>query len=170
MRTPGIVLLLNFAQCLLCCCANHLVCAAALSMIWFLLHLCWLLADACGSTTLIADLGCFTIKSNPPASQSMSAEEAALYEPFVAKVDHVSAYLLDGSFAWPSNEELAAAAAEAAAGPAAEALGDAQQQQAAGAGESVLQRLLARRARVVSLLDRFGLGVDLQVATSVHPR
>jgi hypothetical protein len=104
----------------------------------------------------------------------MSAEEAALYEPFVAKVDHVSAYFLDGSFAWPSNKELAAAAAEAAAGPAAEPLGNAQQQQqqqqAAGAGESVLQRLLARRARVVSLLDRFGLGVDLQVATSVHPR
>jgi hypothetical protein len=134
--------------------------------------MCWLLADASGSTTLIADLGCFTIRSNPPASQSMSAEEAALYEPFVAKVDHVSAYFLDGSFAWPSNAELAAAAAEAATGPAAEALGDAQQQQqqAAGAAESVLQRLLSRRARVVSLLDRFGLGVDLQVATSVHPR
>jgi hypothetical protein len=133
-------------------------------------------ADASGNITLIADLGCFTIRSNPLASQSMSAEEAALYEPFVAKVDHVSAYFLDGAFAWPSNEELAAAAAETAAAeeptePAAEAfVASQQQQQAVGPVESVLQRLLARCARVVSLLDRFGLGLDLQVATSVHPR
>jgi hypothetical protein len=31
--------------------------------------------------------------------QQQPAAEAALYEPFVAKVDHVSAYLLDGSSA-----------------------------------------------------------------------
>eukprot|EP00775_Hariotina_reticulata_P007140 gene7140-7355_t len=87
-------------------------------------------ADAAEAVTLIADLGCFTITTNPAAVKSMSPDEVAIYEAFVVKVDHVSAYLLDGPFAWPSNEE----------------------------------------ARVVPLLDRFGLGMDVQVATSVHPR
>lgn len=96
-----------------------------------------------------------------------------MYEPFVVKVDHVSAYFLDGPFAWPNNEDLVAAAAAAAeAAPPEEAFAGAvhQQQQQHTAGASVLQGLLARHARVVSLLDRFGLGMDLHVATSVHPR
>lgn len=95
----------------------------------------------------------------------MAAEEAALYEAFVVKVDHVSAYLLDGPFAWPSSEELAAEAAVL------QQLQQQQQAPGAGAGAmSALQVLLARRARMVPLLDRFGVGMDLQVATSVHPR
>jgi hypothetical protein len=106
-------------------------------------------------------------------------------------VDHVSAYLLDGPFAWPSNEELeeaaaagvlarpaeasaaAVSAAEAAAAAGASAEDQCEivaQQQVQQAAVSVLQQLLARKARVVPLLDRFGVGMDVQVATSVHPR
>jgi hypothetical protein len=131
-----------------------------------------------GSSTLIADLGCFTIGTNAAAAQAWSAEEAALYEAFAVRVDHVSAYLLDGPFAWPSKEELLAAAkqhqqpAPSSSGSSGSgttlAVGGASS--AAAAGESVLQRLLAQRARVVPLLYPFGLGMDLQVATSVHPK
>lgn len=143
-------------------------------------------ADGSGGLTLIADLGCFTISTNTAAAGSLTAEEAALYECFVVRVDHVSAYLLDGHFAWPSNDELleassgrlpaaassgavlaAPAAAGAAAGHQASAAARAAAEQA---GDSVLQQLLGRRARIVPLLYRFGLGMDLQVATSVHPR
>jgi hypothetical protein len=36
--------------------------------------------------TLIADLGCFTITTNPAATKSMSPDEVAIYEAFVVKV------------------------------------------------------------------------------------
>lgn len=115
----------------------------------------------------------------------MTPEEAALYQAFVVRVDHVAAYLLDGPFAWPSKEELLEAAqhppsgtpAAAAFGAAAQLLSQLQQQTGAvvqhaqdGGAVSALQQLLAKRARVVPLLHRFGLSMDLQVATSVHPR
>lgn len=96
----------------------------------------------------------------------MSQDEAAIYEAFVVKVDHVSAYLLDGPFAWPTTDELIAASAVAET----DGVFASSQQQQTAVAVSVLQGLLAKRARVVPLLDRFGLGVDLQVATSVHPR
>lgn len=136
-------------------------------------------ADASGNLTLIADLGCFTIGTNAAAAQSLNAEEAALYECFIVRVDHVSAYLLDGQFAWPSNEELleasggqlphaASTGGVLTAGDAAPVAADPATHQHSHV--SVLQALLARRAHVVPLLYRFGLGMDLQVATSVHPR
>lgn len=141
---------------------------------------CFAAADGSGGLTLIADLGCFTISTNTAAAKSLSAEEAALYECFVVRVDHVSAYLLDGQFAWPSNDELLEASGQlpsaASSGAVLAASGAAQHPAtAAGAageheGDSALQQLLGRRARIVPLLYRFGLGMDLQVATSVHPR
>lgn len=139
-------------------------------------------ADTSGGVTLIADLGCFTISTNTAAAKLLSAEEAALYECFALRVDHVSAYLLDGHFAWPSNEELleasggqlpqaaASTAVMAAGGSAQHAAGSAAACSGPGGDVSILQELLGRRARIVSLLYRFGLGMDLQIATSVHPR
>lgn len=59
-------------------------------------------ADEAGRTTLLADLGCFTLESAPQLAALLNAEESALYECFVMRVDHVSAYLLDGPFQWPS--------------------------------------------------------------------
>lgn len=38
--------------------------------------------DEWGGTTLIADLGCFTLESNPELLASLNPEEAALYECF----------------------------------------------------------------------------------------
>jgi len=137
-------------------------------------------ADASGGITLIADLGCFTISSNTAAAKSLTAEEVALYECFNVRVDHVSAYLLDGHFAWPSTEEITEASggllpAAASSGMAAAVTGGAAVTPEAAATPtdgpvSVLQELLGRRARIVPLLYRFGLGMDLQVSTSVHPR
>lgn len=132
----------------------------------------------------MADLGCFTISTNTAAAKTLTAEEAALYECFVLRVDHVSAYLLDGQFAWPSNEELLKASGgklpmAASSGAALAAAGAAHypvSSSTTGAGcreeadVSILQELLSRKARIVPLLYRFGLGMDLQVATSVHPR
>ena len=115
-------------------------------------------ADAHGNATLVVDLGCFTIRTNPSATTAMNADEVALYEAFVLQVDHVSAYLLDGPFAWPSNDMLAASG-DGCAGS-----------NAHPDGSTALRALLAQRSRVVSLLERFGAGADLQVATSVHPR
>jgi hypothetical protein len=138
-------------------------------------------ADGSGGLTLIADLGCFTISTNTAAAKNLTAEETALYECFLVRVDHVSAYLLDGQFGWPSNDELleasggklpAAASSGAVLGQTANspqywaAAGVAGDQE----GDSVLQQLLGRKARIVPLLYRFGLGMDVQVATSVHPR
>jgi hypothetical protein len=133
--------------------------------------------------TLVADLGCFTISTNTAAAKKLTAEEAALYECFVLRVDHVSAYLLDGQFAWPSNEELLEAsdgklpmAASSGAALAAAGAHYPVSSSTTGAGcreeadVSILQELLSRKARIVPLLYRFGLGMDLQVATSVHPR
>jgi hypothetical protein len=138
-------------------------------------------ADGSGGLTLIADLGCFTISTNTAAAKTLTAEEAALYECFVVRVDHVSAYLLDGQFAWPSNDELLEASggklpSAASSGTVlGQTAGSAQYWAAAGVageqeGDSTLQQLLGRKARIVPLLYRFGLGMDLQVATSVHPR
>jgi hypothetical protein len=123
----------------------------------------------------------------------------------------VSAYILDGPFAWPGGassvpggatgsgaatdapgDTLASilarkGVATAAAGPGAAALlpvspGSAPADAAAsGAGAGTagtgaepppasLREWLGRSARVVGLLDQFGIGMDLQTATSVHPR
>lgn len=138
-------------------------------------------ADGPGGLTLIADLGCFTISTNTAAAKSLTAEEAALYECFVVRVDHVSAYLLDGQFAWPSNDELLEASggklpAAASSGTVlGQTAGSVQHWATAGVageheGDSMLQQLLGQRARIVPLLYRFGLGMDVQVATAVHPR
>jgi hypothetical protein len=173
----------------------------------------------------VADLGCFMFDSDPGLLASLSAEEAAVYECFTVKVDHVSAYLLEGAFAWPTAEEVleaparagstastaasrlrpsssasslstkAAAAATAAAGagqgtsaasglPSAASGGAPQQERGlqatyssgSGMGEgrrgggSGLMEALAQRCKLVTLLERFGAGMDLQVATSMHPR
>jgi hypothetical protein len=158
--------------------------------------------------TLVADLGCFMFESNHELLAALTKEEAAIYECFTVKVDHVSAYLLEGDFAWPTADEQAggagAAAAAAPSGGAAPALlaqeeakvpkvGLAALMRApsvasgtavlagpgvrpgaggngAGGGGASLVELLSRRAHVVTLLERFGAGLDLQIATSMHPR
>lgn len=80
-------------------------------------------ADNDGSTTLIADLGCLRLNSNRELLAMLSSEEAGVYECFHARIDHVSAYLLDGPFAWPGADDVSDAAAAAAAGGVREGVG-----------------------------------------------
>lgn len=65
----------------------------------------------------------------------------------------MSAYIVDGSFSWPSGS-----------GPA-----SASESQLSSAGLD-LQDFLGQGARVVSLLDKFGMGMNLQAAMAPHPR
>ena len=161
-------------------------------------------ADSGGNMTLVADLGCFMFESNHELLAALTKDEAAIYECFTVKVDHVSAYLLEGEFAWPTANEQTGGAAAASSAPAAAASGVVQgeakgprvglaalmRSSSVGAGTALLagpgvrssmmgngaaggaslMELLSRRAHVVTLLERFGAGLDLQLATSMHPR
>jgi hypothetical protein len=60
---------------------------------------------------------------------------------------------VDGSFSWPSGSSPASAS----------------ESQLSSAGLD-LQDFLGQGARVVSLLDKFGMGMNLQAAMAPHPR
>jgi len=157
----------------------------------------------------------------PPPNNSLNPFITPLSKKQLSLSD-VSAYLLDGPFAWPGGSsaataftpgEQAAAAGDTLAGilQARARAGGATASPAAGGGGGVdtiataaalasqaslalpaavaatppaaggataaqqppassLQEWLGRSARVVQLLDQFGIGMDLQTATSVHPR
>ena len=47
-------------------------------------------ADEVGGTTLVADLGCFTMDTAPQLAELLTAEEAAIYESFVMRVGALS--------------------------------------------------------------------------------
>eukprot|EP00955_Chlamydomonas_euryale_P032859 345195-Chlamydomonas_euryale.AAC.3 len=132
--------------------------------------------DATGRCSLLLDLGLFTLKSVRAADAALSGEEAALFECFSLGVGSVAAYLHEGPerFAWPT-AATAATAVAAAVGRGGEwdllalvggGARDAVEASAAGGGGGGA----TQRGRLVPLLERFAVNVDLQLATSVHPR
>ncbi|MEW5298732.1 MAG: hypothetical protein WDW36_001820 [Sanguina aurantia] len=153
--------------------------------------------DAHGRCTLIADLGLFRLTSarttsSPHAhpNRASAQPEAALYERFSLSVASMSAALVDGPFAWPSEAEQQQQLLQRGAGglPApstqhggaahARVAGSGAQPGGVGVSLGLAQMLMGsergvgcgRSGTVVPLLDRFQMCVGLEVATAVHPR
>jgi len=184
--------------------------------------------DAAGRSTLVVDLGRFSLTSAPPAHPSqqqlephtqaaatggelmsmsvwpgtsyeppsLSAEEAAVYDVFAARLDSVAAYLVlpvqpgglaarstrqqhqqpttqqqqqQQAFAWP--EFIAHAQSQ----------GSSEGSEGGGGGEAAgataqgwdLERVLSAsssRWRLVPLLERFGVDVGMLLAKTLHPK
>lgn len=97
-----------------------------------------------GATSLIADLGLFTLNTDRQLAQSLSVEEAAVYECFSLRLDNVSAYLVDGAVDWSSvQQSVADLGRSGAAGPSTGPQGPRE-----GTVSLAVQRQLSEQAQV----------------------
>ena len=121
-----------------------------------------------GKLTLVADLGRFVLESDKDTANSLPLEEASLYECLKLAGSNISAYLVDGDFAFSALEDLGSQ--KAPAPEAGEGMEDPSHVSATTAATSESQgKALGGSAIFIPLLERCGASAALQAARFPHP-
>ena len=119
-----------------------------------------------GKLTLVADLGRFVLETDKDTANSLSLEEASLYECLKLSGRNMSAYLVDGDFSFSALKDLGSQKAPAPQDS------EASPQVSTDMTAAITQsqgKTMGGSAVFIPLLERCGTSASLQAARFPHP-